>query len=78
MLLLDEPVAGLDPIVTEEMYQVIKGLNDKGITIIMISHDLGAAVKYASHILHIGHEVIFAKKEDYIKMDNKQVFHVNI
>ena len=78
MLLLDEPVAGLDPYVTEEMYQVIKSLNDKGITIIMISHDINAAIKYATHILHIGHEIIFAKKDDYVNMDNKQVFHVNV
>lgn len=78
MLLLDEPVAGLDPYVTEEMYQVIKSLNDKGITIIMISHDINAAIKYATHILHIGHEIIFAKKDDYVNMDNKQVFHINV
>ena len=46
ILLLDEPVSGLDPRVTAEMYQLIKDLNKKdGITIIMISHDIAAAVK---------------------------------
>ena len=55
MLLLDEPVSGLDPKVTAEMYRLIDELNHRdGITIIMISHDIAAAVKYASHILHIG------------------------
>ena len=52
MLLLDEPVSGLDPKVTADMYQLIQGLNEEGITIIMISHDIAAAVQYASHILH--------------------------
>ena len=58
MLLLDEPVSGLDPKVTAEMYRLIDELNHRdGITIIMISHDIAAAVKYASHILHIGNTV---------------------
>ena len=54
MLLLDEPVTGLDPTATEEMYELIDQLNKDGITIIMISHDTDAALKYASHVLHIG------------------------
>lgn len=65
MLLLDEPVTGLDPIATEEMYSLIKNLNDNGITIIMISHDVDAALKYATHVLHIGKEVFFGKVCDY-------------
>ena len=52
VLLLDEPVSGLDPKVTLEMYELIRRLNQDGITIIMISHDIEAAVRYASHILH--------------------------
>ena len=54
ILLLDEPAAGLDPGASLEMYALIKGLNDSGITIVMISHDIAASVIYASHILHIG------------------------
>ena len=56
MLLLDEPVTGLDPAATEEMYELINQLNKSGITIIMISHDIEAALKYATHVLHIGTE----------------------
>ena len=68
MLLLDEPVAGLDPKVTADMYSLIDGLNKEDkITIIMISHDLEAATKYASHILHIGKDISFGTKEEYIK-----------
>lgn len=67
MLLLDEPVSGLDPKVTEEMYGLIENLNKDGTTVIMISHDISAALKYASHILHIGKSVFYGTKEEYIK-----------
>jgi zinc transport system ATP-binding protein len=67
MLLLDEPVSGLDPSVTQEMYSLIKDLNDEGITIIMISHDISSALEYATHILHIGKSIFFGKKEQYKK-----------
>ena len=67
MFLLDEPVSALDPESTQEMYQLIKTLNDEGITIIMISHDVEGAVKYASHILYIGEKIFFGTKEEYLK-----------
>lgn len=70
MLLLDEPVTGLDPQATEEMYSLIKELNKNGVTIIMISHDVEAALKYASHVLHIGKEIFFGKVTDYDKHIN--------
>lgn len=53
LLLLDEPTAGLDANFTAEMYDLIKKLNDSGITIIMVSHDIPAVVKYAKQILQI-------------------------
>lgn len=67
ILLLDEPVSGLDPKVTSEMYELIAELNREGITIIMISHDIAASVQYASHILHIRDEVFYGTKKDYLK-----------
>ncbi len=67
ILLLDEPVSGLDPRVTAEMYALIENLNRKeGITIIMISHDISAAVRYASHILHMGDTEFFGTKAEYL------------
>ena len=65
MLLLDEPVSGLDPKVTLEMYELIEKLNDEGITVIMISHDIACSVKYAKHVLHIGNDFFFGTVEDY-------------
>ena len=69
-LLLDEPVSGLDPRVTEQMYQLIQALHREGITILMISHDLSAALQYADHILHIGSHVFFGTKQEYLNRGN--------
>ena len=60
LLLLDEPVTGLDPIATGEMYNLIKLVNlCDNITVIMVSHDIHEAVRYATHILHLGHRQLF-------------------
>ena len=67
ILLLDEPVSGLDPKVTAEMYDLIAGLNKEGITVLMISHDMNAALSYASHVLHIGACVFFGTKAEYLE-----------
>lgn len=65
VLLLDEPVTGLDPHVTAELYQVIEKLNKEGVTIIMISHDIESAITYGSKILHIGRKNFFGTTEEY-------------
>ena len=60
LLLLDEPVTGLDPIATGEMYNLIKLVNlCDNITVIMVSHDIHEAVRYATHILHLGKKQLF-------------------
>ncbi len=77
LLLLDEPVTGLDPKVTIEFYQLIKALNEEGITIIMITHDIHAAVEYADKILHLGqNNVFFGTKEEYKLSDAYKEFEV--
>ena len=68
VILLDEPVAGLDPLVTINMYKLIERINSEmGITVIMVSHDVQAATNYASHILHLGEDrqLFFGTCEDY-------------
>ncbi len=65
VLLLDEPVSGLDPKVTANMYETISDLNKEGVTIIMISHDIQTAVDYATHILHVRKNTYFGTKEEY-------------
>ena len=69
LLLLDEPAAGLDPIVTSELYRLIAQINQEGTTVIMVSHDVSAALRYADHILHIGDQIFFGTKEAYLHSD---------
>lgn len=73
LLVLDEPVTGLDPKVTIQLYDLIDSLNKEGITIIMISHDL-EALQHANKILHLGHEVYFGDKDEYLKSPFYQTF----
>jgi zinc transport system ATP-binding protein len=69
ILLLDEPAAGLDPSAGDDMYNIIQQLNDDGITIIMVTHDITAAVKYSTHILHIGNHGFFGTTENYLESE---------
>lgn len=64
LLLLDEPVTGLDPKAASEMYDIIEELNRAGMAVIMITHDM-SALKYATHVLHIGGRVFFGRREQY-------------
>jgi zinc transport system ATP-binding protein len=60
LLILDEPAAGLDPVVTVDLYRTLQRLNrEAGITIIMVSHDIPGAVSHASHILHLKKDQLF-------------------
>ncbi len=60
LLLLDEPVTGLDPVVSGEFYELISDLNKKdNITIIMVSHDVKQSVRLATHILHLENKTCF-------------------
>ena len=65
LLLLDEPVSGLDPRATLEMYALIEALNREGMAIVMISHDVAAAARYATHILHVGRTLFFGPVGEY-------------
>ena len=60
LLILDEPAAGLDPVVTVDLYRTLRRLNrEGGLTIIMVSHDIPGAVHYAGHILHVEKDQLF-------------------
>ncbi len=68
VLLLDEPVTGLDPVVAAELYRIIQDLNrEDGVTILMVSHDVAAAAQYAGHILHIGPDPFFGTRQEYLE-----------
>lgn len=71
LVLLDEPVTGLDPSASDEFYRLLKHLNDHhGVAVVMVSHDVEVAVKYCGKILHLGDGVLFfGKTQDYTKSD---------
>ncbi|WP_029324239.1 metal ABC transporter ATP-binding protein [Butyrivibrio sp. AE3004] len=74
ILLLDEPVSGLDPRITAQMYGLIETLNKEGMSIIMISHDIYGALNYSSHILHMGDSASFGTKDDFMKSDRGKLY----
>ena len=69
ILVLDEPVTGLDPVVTDELYTLIRKLNrESGIAVLMISHDIHRATQNATHILHMNNsELFFGTSDEYQK-----------
>lgn len=70
LILLDEPVTGLDPKAGAEFYQLIEKLNKEGVSVIMVTHDINAALSYASHIIHLGKEHSFVgTRKQYLKSD---------
>lgn len=77
LLLLDEPVTGLDPAATAEFYKLITRINkEQKIAIIMVSHDMQAAIKYSNHILHLSHkQLYFGKTSEYVISDNGNVLN---
>lgn len=76
VLILDEPVTGLDPAASMELYETIKDLNKKeNVTIIMVSHDIKNALNYATHILHLEQENdFFGAVEEYKKSNVSNMF----
>ena len=79
MLILDEPAAALDPKAANELYELLHQLNrNENITIIMISHNIESAVKYANKILHIGNtQLFFGDIHSYMHSEAGQVFCPN-
>jgi len=70
LLLLDEPVTGLDPLMSAEMYDILRSLNDRGMTIIMVSHDVGIALHHCNKVLHMQTTgTFFESKEAYLSSE---------
>jgi zinc transport system ATP-binding protein len=75
LILLDEPIAGLDPMAMTEMYSMIADLNREGVAVVMVSHDVSAAVNYATHILHMSKTTaFFGTTEEYLATPVGQQF----
>ena len=75
LLMLDEPVTGLDPEATAGMYELIASLNKEGVTVIMISHDMNAAVRKASHVLRLkDRSWSFATRAEFLDSEAGRAF----
>ena len=68
LLILDEPITGLDPAAAQDLYKTLAYLNQKeGMAIVMVTHDLKAALKSARTVLHIGRKGLFTgTASDYL------------
>ena len=69
VLLLDEPVAGLDSHTSSELYRLIDSLNEDGMTVIMVTHDVHPALNSAGKILHLGRSFFFGLRDEYFKSE---------
>ena len=67
LLILDEPITGLDPSATQDFYRVIRHLNrEEQVAVLMVSHDIQNIVAQANKILHLKQSVLFyGSVEDY-------------
>ena len=76
LLILDEPITGLDPSAILEFYEIIRKLNQKeGVAILMVSHDIANVVKQAKKILHLKREVLFyGTTEEYLKSSAGHIY----
>jgi len=60
LLILDEPITGLDPAAAQDLYKILAYLNrTEGMAVVMVTHDLKAALRSARTVLHIGRRSTF-------------------
>ena len=60
LLILDEPITGLDPAAAQDLYKTLSYLNEKeGMAVVMVTHDLRPALRQARTVLHIGRSGLF-------------------
>lgn len=67
LLLLDEPVSGLDVSAVADFYELICKINSSGVAVIMVSHDIHTSLSVAKHVLKLGNggELFFGTPEEY-------------
>ncbi len=76
LLIMDEPITGLDPSAIAEFYEIIRKLNrEEGVAILMVSHDVANVVKEADKILHLKRKVLFyGTTKEYLKSDAGYIY----
>lgn len=75
ILVLDEPVTGLDPAAAASLYDILQKLHEEGMAIVMVTHDLKSIVGKTEKILHINEGgYFFGTVEEYRKSDYSKIF----
>ena len=75
LIIMDEPTAGLDPIITREFYDLLREIHQQGVTIVMVSHDLSLALEHATKVLYLedGRGTLYTKKEFHASEQGRKV-----
>jgi zinc transport system ATP-binding protein len=66
LLLLDEPTTGVDVAATESLYELLRGLHDDGITILVVSHDVGVVASYVDGVACVNRRLVAHGKPDEV------------
>ena len=75
ILVLDEPVTGLDPMAAGTLYENLRKLHKEGMAVVMVTHDLRSAVSEAEHILHMNEgEYFYGSVEEYLQSDYAVIY----
>jgi energy-coupling factor transport system ATP-binding protein len=60
ILVLDECTTQLDPLGSEEIFDIIKDLNSRGITVVMVDHDMERVARYADRVMAMENGITLA------------------
>ena len=74
ILLLDEPLAGVNPKLSEQLLQIIFDLNKKGINILMVEHNIDAVMKISERVVVMAEgKIISDGKPDFVRSDKNVI-----
>lgn len=75
LLVLDEPVTGLDPTAAASLYDNLDKLHEEGVAIVMVTHDIPNAVRHGEYILHIREgDYFYGTVESYLDSEYMSMF----
>ena len=74
ILLLDEPLAGVNPKLAEEILQIILNLSEKGISILMVEHNIEAVMKISQRVIVLAEGMVIADDiPENVRTDEKVI-----
>jgi polar amino acid transport system ATP-binding protein len=59
IILFDEPTSALDPVMTREVLSIIRKLTDRGLTLIIVTHEMDFARETANRVFYFDEGVVF-------------------